>query len=305
MNGTHSRLIYDIRFSAGGVKRWISRYITIHYKCWSCGSTFVSDQYGLTKHRHGLQLLAYIIHNIIELNIPQFKLSKIIQKTFRYPLGEPMIYRMKRRAVELYRDTYEEIKHNLLHGKLIHADETHFIAKGKSSYVWVFTSMCEVIYIWSETREGSVVGNLLQEFKGVLVTDFYSAYDSIDCPQQRCLIHLIRDLNKDVLQEPFNEEFREIVRKFTMLLRPMIETIDRFGLKTHFLKKHKADVTRFFDATLGQKYETELAQRPQERFRKNRERLFTFLDYDNVPWNNNNAEHAIHAHPVDAQGHHI
>jgi transposase len=251
MNGKHSRLLYDIRFSAGGMKRWVSRYITHHYKCWSCGNLFVSDQYGLTKHRYGLQLLAYIIQNIIELHIPQVKLSQIIQRTFRYPLGQPTINRLKRRAVELYRDTYEEIKHNLLHGKLIHADETHVSAKGKSSYVWVFTSVFEVIYIWSETRQGSVAGNLLREFKGVLVTDFYSAYDSIDCPQQRCLIHLIRDLNKDVLQEPFNEEFKEIVRKFTMLLRPMIETIDRFGLKTHFLRKHKAEVSRFFDSTIG------------------------------------------------------
>ena len=24
-------------------------------------------------------------------------------------------------------------------------------------------------------------------------------------------------------------------------------------------------------------------------------RLFTFLDYDGVPWNNNNAEHAMHS----------
>ena len=155
--------------------------------------------------------------------------------------------------------------------------------------------MCEVIYIWSETREGNVAGNLLREFKGVLVTDFYSAYDSINCPQQRCLIHLIRDLNKDVLQEPYNEEFKEIVRKFTMLLRPMMETIDRFGLKARFLRKHKAEVSRFFDSAFEQKCETELAQRTQERFRKNRERLFTFLDYNDVPWNNNNAEHAIKA----------
>jgi len=110
--------------------------------------------------------------------------------------------------------------------------------------------MCEVIYIWSETREGNVAGNLLREFKGVLVTDFYSAYDSINCPQQRCLIHLIRDLNKDVLQEPYNEEFKEIVRKFTMLLRPMMETIDRFGLKARFLRKHKAEVSRFFDFSI-------------------------------------------------------
>ena len=26
---------------------------------------------------------------------------------------------------------------------------------------------------------------------------------------------------------------------------------------------------------------------------KNQDKLFTFLDYDNVPWNNNNAEHAV------------
>jgi hypothetical protein len=31
------------------------------------------------------------------------------------------------------------------------------------------------------------------------------------------------------------------------------------------------------------------------RFERNRERLFTFLDHDGVPWNNNNAEHAIKA----------
>jgi len=33
----------------------------------------------------------------------------------------------------------------------------------------------------------------------------------------------------------------------------------------------------------------------QKRFAKNRDRLFTFLDHDGVPWNNNNAEHAIKA----------
>ena len=294
-NGRHSKLLYDIRFSAGGVKRWVSRFITVRYKCRDCGSTFASDQYHLTKHRYGLQLLAYVIHNIIELHIPQFKLSSIIQRTFHYQIGQPTINRLKQRAVELYQDTYEEIKHNLLRGKLIHADETHVSAKGRSSYVWVFTSMCEVIYIWSETRQGSVAENFLRGFKGVLGSDFYSAYDAIDCAQQRCLIHLIRDFNNDVLQEPFNEEFKEIVRRFAALLKPMIETIERFGLKTHFLKKYKRDVTRFFDATLEHKYETELAQKAQERLKRNQERLFTFLDYDNIPWNNNNAEHAIKA----------
>jgi hypothetical protein len=33
----------------------------------------------------------------------------------------------------------------------------------------------------------------------------------------------------------------------------------------------------------------------KERFEKNRDKLFTFLQYDGVSWNNNNAEHAVKA----------
>ena len=69
--------------------------------------------------------------------------------------------------------------------------------------------------------------------------------------------------------------------------------IDRFGLKGRFLRKHKLAVTRFYDALLCRKYNTELAEKVQTRLKRNREKLFTFLEYDNVPWNNNNAEHAV------------
>jgi hypothetical protein len=33
----------------------------------------------------------------------------------------------------------------------------------------------------------------------------------------------------------------------------------------------------------------------KKRIEKNKNRLFTFLDHNNVPWNNNNAEHAVRA----------
>jgi hypothetical protein len=43
-----------------------------------------------------------------------------------------------------------------------------------------------------------------------------------------------------------------------------------------------------------QQYRSELAESYQKPLPKNREGLFTFLQHDGVPWNNNNAEHAIH-----------
>ncbi|MGH7074470.1 MAG: IS66 family transposase, partial [Stellaceae bacterium] len=293
MNGRYRRVLLDMRFTKGCSRRWVVKYVIDNYKCGDCGVSFVSDDHHLNRSRYSENVLAYVIYSIIELHIPQFKLPHIMQKMFGLPLAQPTINKMVLRGAEKYHDTYEEIKRRLLLGTLIHADETHVSVKGKDSYVWVFTSMEDVVYIWSETREGSNATDFLKEFKGVLVSDFYSAYDSVDCPQQRCLIHLMRDLNDDIHQEPFNYEIKEIVQDFAALLKPIIETIDRFGLKARFLKKHKLAASRFHDALLCRKYDTELAQKVQERFKKNRERLFTFLDYNCVPWNNNNAEHAI------------
>ena len=42
-------------------------------------------------------------------------------------------------------------------------------------------------------------------------------------------------------------------------------------------------------------FRTEAAAKWGERLNKNSERLCTFLRFDQVPWNNNNAEHAIKA----------
>jgi hypothetical protein len=178
---------------------------------------------------------------------------------------------------------------------LIHADETRANIKGESAFVWVFTNLHEVAYVYAETREGEMLQTALREFKGVLVSDFYAAYDSIDCPQQKCLIHLIRDLNDEVLNYPYDEELKEVVRGFAELLKPMVETIDRYGLKKHFLRKHRVFVDRFYKRLSQTDYQSEAALKCKERFEKNRDKLFTFLNHDGVPWNNNNAEHAIKA----------
>jgi hypothetical protein len=70
-------------------------------------------------------------------------------------------------------------------GKLHHFE----IAPGKECYVWVLTSMEEVAYFYAPSREGSAIQAMLRDFSGVLVSDFYAAYDAAECPQQKCLIN--------------------------------------------------------------------------------------------------------------------
>jgi hypothetical protein len=73
----------------------------------------------------------------------------------------------------------------------------------------------------------------------------------------------------------------------------VVETVDRYGLKKRHLHKHWREVEAFFDKTCAEERSSEVARGYQARFEKYRGKLFTFLDHDGVPWNNNNAEHAI------------
>ena len=83
--------------------------------------------------------------------------------------------------------------------------------------------------------------------------------------------------------------------EFSNLLKPVIETVDKYGLKKYFLKKHLKNVDRFYFELNITDYQSEAALKCKGRFERNRDTLFTFLKYDGVPWNNNNAEHAIKA----------
>ena len=130
-------------------------------------------------------------------------------------------------------------------------------------------------------------------FTGVLVSDFYAAYDSLPFPQQKCLVHLIRDINADLLSHFHDEELKGLARCFGALLVKIVATIDKHGLQRHYLQKHKTDVQSFFSQACERPYHSDVAEKYRKRFLKYRDKLFTFLDYDGVPWNNNNAEHAV------------
>jgi hypothetical protein len=217
------------------------------------------------------------------------------RQLFGLPLSRGSINRIKAVEAERFRPTYRMILDRIAAGKIVHADETKISVGGNDGYVWVFTSLEDVAFIYTETREGSTLQQVLGKFRGVLVSDFYAAYDAIECAQQKCLIHLMRDVNDDLSKQPFNEEMKEVARRFASLLKPIIETVDRFGLKARYLRRHKGSVQQFYDVLSKHAFKTEVAVGYKKRFEKNRNKLFTFLDHDGVPWNNNNAEHAIKA----------
>ncbi len=192
-----------------------------------------------------------------------------------------------------YEKTYGTLLAKILAGNLLHLDETEVKLQIGKGYVWVFTNLEEVVFMFRPTREGDFLKELLKEFRGVLVSDFYSAYDSLDCPQQKCLIHLMRDMNQELLNNPYDSELQLVTHPFGKLLRSIIGTVDEHGLKKRYLHRHEREIARFFQQLHAQSFRSEAAESLRERLLKYKDKLFTFIGYDGVPWNNNNAENAI------------
>ena len=69
------------------------------------------------------------------------------------------------------------------------------------------------MYVYSPTRDGDTPGRRWPGSRACWCRDFYAAYDSLDCPQQKCLIHLIRDFNDDLLNNPFDEELKQLAAR--------------------------------------------------------------------------------------------
>jgi predicted RecB family nuclease len=287
-----SKQVIDLKFTKTGAKRWVEFYHIYKRRCQRCNSSLTEKSLrDLPKYGHSLK--SWVIYNNVINHQPFDKISDTLKDIFDLSISGPCLHYFKKYFSEYYHETYQNIIAKIIQGNIVHIDETKISIKGQTGYVWVCTNMEEVYFLYKPTREGQFLNDLLKGFNGVLISDFYSAYDSVECPQQKCLIHLIRDLNDDLLANPFNEEYKSVVSSFSGILRKIVDTIDKYGLKKRNLNKHKKTVNKMFDKMFCTNYETELAQKYQKRFKKNQDKLFTFLNYNGVPWNNNNAEHAL------------
>jgi predicted RecB family nuclease len=285
--------VSDLKYTSSGVKRWLVRYTSLRYHCGTCRKTFYADAYRSSRIRLGNNLASWVMYHHVALRQTYEDVNSSLNDIFGFAFTHTVLGRVKPWMAERHQATYERMKEKLRRGTLIHGDETKVLVKSHAGYVWAFTNLEEVVYTYTPTREGTILEEMLKGFDGVLVSDFYAAYDSPKCKQQKCVIHLMRDINDDIFHNPFDEELKQLAQKLVGVLKPIIDTIDRYGLKQYHLNKHKEEVARYFRYLSEQAFGSEVASKYQKRLQKYQDKLFVFLDHDGIPWNNNNAENAI------------
>jgi len=290
------RIIIDLVFLKNGVKKTVIKYWGEKGYCPKCLRHHAPPdikKFGKQQiYGHGFQV--WIVYQRLVLRLPYRTIVQAIEEQFHERINMDTAVHCISYVARIYIDAENSIVKRLLEGSFIHADETRISINGEDWYVWVFTNGTQVIFKLSETREAGIAHEILSDYKGILVSDFYPGYDALNCRQQKCWVHLIRDLNDDLWKDPFDTEFEAFVLEVRNLILPIFETIEKYGLKTRNLNKFMGSVTQFFKNFIENKeYQSEIVIRYQKRFNRYRESLFNFLAYDGIPWHNNTAENAI------------
>jgi len=246
---TVRRRFIDLKFfkTGIGVKRWQPHYTIHKYRCRRCGaivtpSGVVFNTESRTIYGHNLKCWC-VYHNIV-CKQSMLQVERSLHDIFGLRLPYGKVYHFRSAIAAYYHPLCDEILRAILDEDVINIDETPVNLRKTTGYVWVLATNDKVYYLYKESREGVFLKDLLAGFSGILVSDFFTAYDSLVCHHQKCLVHLMRDINDDLRRYPFDEELRYIAQEFAVFLVKVVSTIDRWGLKTHHLHKHLKDADR-------------------------------------------------------------
>jgi hypothetical protein len=272
------------------------RYRRYIYRCRSCQRTCQGrGDLELPGAHIGPRARLLTCYSRAHLGISLGKTRDLLHDFFGLTISRAGLLGHLRWGGQLFAPVVDELLELLRQSPVVQGDETGWRINGQSCWAWCFRDPRLALFLIDRHRSREVLVRVLgKSFAGTLVSDFYAAYNGLDCAKQRCLVHLLRELAK------LREELpRQSVRAFIQPLIALFQDAIQLGKdreKLGHAKFHEAYeriIDRFDDLMLKTRSQHPDCLRIWKRLYKHCDELFTFLDDPAVPADNNGTERDI------------
>ena len=201
---------------------------------------------------------------------------------------------MWRRLASELEPWYEQIGAEARRSAVLHADETGWRVDGLTHWLWCFANKHCCYYMIDHSRGSPALRKFFKEdFDGVLITDFWRAYEQVNAAQrQYCLVHLLREIEK-VNEHNDRAEWHAFAKKLKRLIRDGIRLRRRSERPNVEHPSRVKLIDQRLNVMADGAYDDADTRRLANRLSRHRDWLFTFLDYPDVPFENNFAERQI------------
>jgi transposase len=236
------------------------------------------------KYHHGLPLnkIQSLLNDFAGLSVSQGAIAQCLQRLGTYLKIETDV-----------------ILQNLREASYKHMDETGWRINGKAHWLWAMVHDIWAYFQIHKSRGKAVAGNLLGPVpRGTVISDFYAVYDRLKTSQQKCLVHLKREIHNHRGQDP-PLDFRGPDKILKHLLADAFRLNERRPILSPLVYARRVRRLKdrlFLFAT--ETYSHTFWKRLSKRLLKHHKALFTFLDIPGLPSHNNSAERAIRPHVI-------
>ena len=246
----------------------------------------------LGQQRLGVNLVSLMVtlreEGRLPIRIIQWYLETVHQLHLSVGAIVQAVHGVARQAETAVREVLEQVRAS----PVVQGDETGWRQDGSNGYVWTFSTPSERYFLRRGRDKGVVDEVLDSSFSGVLVSDFYAAYNHYPGLKQRCWAHLLRDIHdlKGLYPEDAGlAQWAEAVHQVYTEAKASVLPRAQPGHRTQLMLEEKLMVLArpFLEDPLA--VQAKLCRR-MERFIKE---LFVFVSDPAVPSDNNAAERSL------------
>jgi len=271
------------------------RYRRHVYRCRACQQTCQSrGDLELPGSQIGPRARLLTCYSRAHLGISLGKTQNLFHDFFGLTVSRAGLLGHLRWGGALFAPVVDELFDLLRASPVVQGDETGWRINGQPAWAWCFRDPRLALFLIDRHRSRDVIERALgASFSGTLVSDFYAAYNSLDCTKQRCLVHLLRELAKLREELPW-QSVRAFVQPLITLLQDAIQLgKDRKKLGVAAFRQARQGILDRFDALLLTQTRQPDCRRIWKRLFRHCDELFTFLDDPRVPADNNGTERDI------------
>ena len=244
--------------------------------------------------QYGNNIVALTAYLSSRQYIPYARLSELLKSMTNISMSEGTIFNILNKAANSVLPLYNAIKDEVENSTVIGGDESGVKVKNEKYWAWTWQTIKATYIVISKSRGFITISNNFPNGfpNATYVSDSLSAQlKTLASEHQLCLAHLLRELNyfNEIYNCKWSIEMKALLKKAIALKKKMRpeQYLEPF--------EERDSILHTFEMLIKEAIPDNCPKILPfaKRLKKRRNQIFTFLFYQEVPFDNNGSERAI------------
>ena len=278
------------------VKKKVTTYYRYRYRCACCGKIVEAPPAvgELPGARIGPLAIAWSVMLKQVLGLPFGKTARVLEELCGLRVSPGALAQAAQRVAARLKPEMDKLREAVRGSPVVNADETGWRVGGDNWWLWAFVTKRLALYRAAHSRGSKIIFEELgEDYDGIVIADFFSAYNMLTCEQQKCLVHLLRELS-EVAKKNKSKEFAAFRKQLKRIIADAFRLVARDDLDAGTYERLMLRILDRVHSMGEAGYKDAHCRRLAKRLRTHEHSLFTFLHHPGVVEpDNNRAERAI------------